>query len=207
MGDTATILAEKRTSLGTSNSRRLRNAGRIPANLFGEKLETVALTLSSSEATPLIVSGANVVDLTIDGQTEKAVVREVQWNTFLTQILHVDLQRIDASARLDVEVSIEVRGIANEGAMELAFRSLTVNCPVVSVPSAFEVRIGALKIGDEITVGDLDIPDDCTTQVLPETVVLRINEVIDLDEEEEESPDAGLEPEVIGRPADEEAPE
>jgi large subunit ribosomal protein L25 len=204
MAETATLVAEKRTSFGSSSSRHLRIAGRTPANLFGEKKDTQGLSIATDKATPVIIAGANVIDLTIDGETEKAVVREVQWNTWLTEILHIDLQRIDASARLDVDVSIEIRGIANEGTLEQLFRTLTVNCPVVSVPSAFEVRVGSLKIDDTVTVADLGLPDDCTTEVPLDTVVVRINEVAELDDEEETSDGAGLEPEVIGRKAEDE---
>jgi large subunit ribosomal protein L25 len=203
MAETATIVGEKRSGTGTSDSRRLRSAGKIPASLYGLGGETIALAVGSDVATPLIIGGANVVDVSVDGTSEKAILREVQWDTFLTHILHIDLQRIDATATLDVEVSLEIRGIANEGALEQLMRSVTLNCPPTSIPASFEIRVGALKIGDAVTVADLGIPDDCTTELALDTVLVRINEVAD-DEELEDEASGALEPEVIGRKADDE---
>ena len=92
MADTDKLVAEKRTETGTSHSRRLRCEGKVPVNLYGLGQENVSLTISGDDLKPLVVSGIQVCDLVIDGSEEKALIREVQWDVFLTHILHVDFQ-------------------------------------------------------------------------------------------------------------------
>ena len=55
--------------------------------------------------------GAKMVDLT-GAVTESALIRELQWDTFGTDVLHIDLMRVDASELLTVEVPVELRGEA-----------------------------------------------------------------------------------------------
>lgn len=147
------------------------------------------------------MSGAHVLDIDIAGTVEMAMVREVQWDTFLTDILHVDLQRIDREARIDLEVTIEARGDVNEGALDHQLHTLTLSCPAYAVPENFVVRIGSLGIGDEVTVADLDLPEGTETVVPLDTVILRINEIQDIDIVQEDIT-AAAEPEVIGAKAD-----
>ena len=91
---TAALQAEPRTELGTTNSRRLRRQGLIPGNIFGLDKEAEAVSISADTLNPVVQSGAHVIDVTVGDSVQKVVVREIQYDTFLTQILHIDLQRL-----------------------------------------------------------------------------------------------------------------
>ena len=93
MADDGKLVAEKRTQIGTSHSRRLRCEGKVPVNLYGLGQESVSLTISGDDLKPFIISGSQVCDIVIDGAEQKALVKEVQWDTFLLHILHADFQR------------------------------------------------------------------------------------------------------------------
>ena len=200
---TEALAAEVRTQIGSSHSRRLRLEGKVPANLYGLGKDTVALTIASDIITPAVMAGHRVIDVSVDGATEKAMIREVQWDTFLTNILHVDLQRIDANARIDVDVAIHLRGTANEGVLDFHLHSVELNCPAYAVPDQIDVRIGSLRIGDQVTVADLTLPEGVTCNLPGDSVVVRINEVKDVEIVQEDVMAAG-QPELIGRAADEE---
>lgn len=202
MADTDKLVAEKRTETGTSHSRRLRCEGKVPVNLYGLGRENVSLTISGDDLKPLVVSGIQVCDLVFDGTEEKALIREVQWDVFLTQILHVDLQRVDPNARVDLEIPVATRGMVNEGMLDHVLHQVSVNCPVFNIPEKVEVRVGTLSIGDEVTIADLHFDGDVTTDLPSDTVVLRVVEVQDVEIELEDAGD-GVEPEVIGRDDDE----
>lgn len=197
-----TLAAELRTQTGTSNARRLRKDGMVPAVVYGLSEEPVTLTLAGDAITQIVVSGTQVVDLTFGDTATKAMIRDVQWDTFLTHIVHVDLQRVDDNARVDLELVIEIRGEVNEGVLQQLERSVEVNCPVFLIPDPPVIRVGSLKIGDSVTIGDLEFADAVTVNAPPETVVLRIEESQEFDEELEEEAGA-LEPELIGRSAEE----
>jgi large subunit ribosomal protein L25 len=201
MADDAKLVADKRTQLGTSHSRRLRCEGKVPVNLCGLNQDSLSLTISGDDLKPFIVSGAQVCDIVIDGSEQKAIVKEVQWDTFLLHILHADFQRVDPNARVDLDIPVATRGEVNEGVLEHVLHEVSVNCPVFNIPEKVEVRIGALKIGDEVTIADLAFDGDLTSVLPSETVVLRIIEVQDV-EIVQEDVGAAVEPEVIGQKAD-----
>ncbi len=211
MAKVVTLNAEKRTEMGTTACRRLRRQGMIPANIYGHEIDPVAVTLDGNDLRPVISSGAHVVDLSLDGQTEKALIRDVQWDTFSTAVQHIDLLRVDETERVQVNVPINLRGTAPgvlaNGRLDQPMHSLSIECPAVEIPDGIDVRINQLEIGESIQVKDLqDLQEGLTVLDSPEAVIVHIIEA--LVEEEEEAPEeaaeaAGAEPEVIGRPPEE----
>jgi large subunit ribosomal protein L25 len=206
MADDVKLVTEKRDQIGTSHSRRLRCEGKVPVNLCGLGQESASLTISGDDLKPFIVSGAQVCDLVIGGTEQKAIVKQVQWDTFLLHILHADFQRVDPNARVDLEIPVATRGTVNEGVLEHVLHEVSVNCPVFNIPDKVEVRIGALKIGDEVTIADLAFDGDLTTDLPSDTVVLRVVEVQEVEIVQEDIGAAG-EPEVIGQKDDDESDE
>ena len=144
--------------------------------------------------------------MNIGGTEQKAIVKQVQWDTFLLHILHADFQRVDPNARVDLEIPVATRGTVNEGVLEHVLHEVSVNCPVFNIPDKVEVRIGALKIGDEVTIADLAFDGDLTTDLPSDTVVLRVVEVQEVEIVQEDIGAAG-EPEVIGQKDDDESDE
>ncbi|MAG93128.1 MAG: 50S ribosomal protein L25 [Planctomycetaceae bacterium] len=202
MSEIAALTAEKRQQVGTSSAKRLRATGQVPGSLYGRGGETVAFAVQSEQLDPVIRSGAKVVDITIDGTTEIAVVKEVQWNTWITEIHHLDLQRVDRSERITLDVAFEFRGVApgvvGGGHLERPLHSLNIECPAVSIPDKITVRIGSLEIEDAVLVSDLELDGDITVNTPADTVVVRV--VAPSEEEEElEVADGPAEPEVIGK--------
>jgi len=201
MSTQAKLSAERRTSLGTSNSRRLRAAGQVPANVYGLGKEPVSITLCGEALKPLALAGAHVVDLELDGAVEKAFIRDIQWDTFLTHVLHVDFQRVDADARVDVELTVEVRGTVNEGVLDVHLHTIEVNCPVYDIPEHVEVRVGTLKLGSVVTVADLGLPASATVNQAPDAVVLKVvsPQEVEIVQDDMTGP---VEPELIGAKKD-----
>jgi large subunit ribosomal protein L25 len=181
----------------------LRWEGKVPVNLCGLGQESVSLTISGGDLKPFVVSGLQVCDLVIDGTEQKVIVKEVQWDTFLLHILHADFQRVDPKARVDLEIPVATRGSLNEGVLDHLLHEVSVNCPVFNIPEKVEVRIGSLKIGDEVTIADLAFDGDLESVLPSNTVVLRIVEAQDV-EIVQEDVGAAVEPEVIGRKVEDE---
>src|SRR5207244_3833049 len=96
---------------GKRRIRRLRATGVIPAFLYGHGEACVNLALASDEVKALVRHGARVVDLE-GAVSEKAFVRDLQWDTFGTEVLHLDLARVSADERVTVEVKVELKGNA-----------------------------------------------------------------------------------------------
>lgn len=205
MAQVVTLNAARRSETGTTACRRLRREGLIPANVYGHELEPIAVKINRNDLRGVIASGAQVVDLSIEGEMEKALIRDVQWDTFTTSVQHIDLLRVDPNERVEVEVPVHLRGTApgvlDNGILEHQLHTLNIECPAVEIPDEINVRINQLQIGDAIHVSDLtDVPENLTILDPPDAVIVQVSEpVAELPEEEEEAAEGVAEPELIGR--------
>jgi large subunit ribosomal protein L25 len=203
MAESVVLVAEPRSTRGSQAARQLRRKGRIPAVLYGHKETTVSLVLPVEDLAKAIRHGARVVDLQADGKTEKALIREVQWDHLGKDILHVDFARVAADERIVVPVRIEVRGTApgvtQGGVLDQPLHTIEVECLALSVPESIRVNIGALQVGQSIHVRDLVLPPDVKAVADPEVIVVHVT----APKAEVEAPAAPVvetaEPEVIGR--------
>jgi large subunit ribosomal protein L25 len=199
---------EKRESLGKRNNRRLRRAGRLPAILYGHGEEPVSLTLSADKLEASIRHGAKVVDL--DGAASgKALLQDVQWDTFFQNVLHVDLLRVRAGEKVKVDVPIELRGEApgsrDGGVIELLVHSLEIEVPLDVIPDKLHLNINQLEIGGHLTANDIiDLPEGA--KILDDLDIMIVHCVQPLAEEEAEAAEeaGAAEPEVIGKGKEEE---
>jgi large subunit ribosomal protein L25 len=212
MAETVTLTAQKREGRGSRKAEHLRKQGKIPAVVYGHKEATVSLSLSAEELISAIRHGARVIDLKADGKTEKALIREIQWDHLGKDILHVDLARVSADERIHVAVKIELRGIAPGvnagGVLDQPMHTLTVECLAISVPESIRVNIADLQIGGSIYVRELHLPEGVTADADPDAVVVHVS-APQVAPEAAAAPAATetAEPEVIGRKAAEEEEE
>jgi large subunit ribosomal protein L25 len=208
MAESVILTAQSRKTQGTHEARRMRKKGLIPAVVYGHKEATIALTVNRDDLYKVIRHGVRVVDLQASGKTEKALIRDVQWDHLGHDILHVDFARVAADERIKIEVRIELRGTAPGvtagGVLDQPIHSLVVECLAIAVPESIRVPIGELLIGQSIHVKELKLPDGVTTAVDPEAIVVQVA-APKVEEEAVAAPVAEqAEPEVIGRKEKEE---
>mgnify|MGYP002622690512 CR=1 FL=1 len=196
---------KRRDTRGTSNARRMRAAGSIPAVIYGHGEETVSIAVSEAEFAAAVRHGAKFVDLAGD-LSEKALVTDIQWDVWGNEVLHIDFTRVSADEKVQIEVPVELRGVApgvsNNGVVTQLIHEVTVECLATNVPEKIEVNINSLELEQQITVADLDLPEGVKLDLEPEAVVVQCTPAIE--EEEEEAVGESAEPEVIGRDADDE---
>lgn len=178
MSNDPKIPAARRDAVGTTATKKVRQAGRIPGNIYGHKQETISFSVENDTLFPVVVSGHKVVDFELDGQVEKAIIQEVQWDTFSKEILHFDLLRVDENERVTTVVELAIRGIAPGvlagGILEQTHHTLPIECPVIRLPERIVVRVNNLKLGESILVKDLELPPEVTTSLPDEEVVVHI---------------------------------
>ena len=199
---------EKRTAVGKRNNVRLRRQGRLPAVLYGHGEEVVNLTLAADEFEASLRHGAKVVDL--DGDASgKALLQDVQWDTFFQQVLHVDLLRVRAGERVTVDVPVELRGEARGaragGVIEQMIHSVEIEVALDVIPDKLHLNINQLDIDGQLTAKDIeDLPEGAT--ILSDEDAVIVHCIMRAVEEEaapvEEA--AAAEPEVIGKGKEEE---
>jgi large subunit ribosomal protein L25 len=195
---------------GSRACQRLRDAGQTPGVLYGNQDETLAIKVDTGQLRILIDNGIRVLDVEVDGTKQKAMFRELQWDTFGINLNHFDLLRIDADQRIEIDVPVELRGTApgtnSGGTLEQPLHAIRIRCLAVEVPEKFTLRINELEIGDSITVADIELGGDFEPLLELDSVVVRVVEIREEEEIEtlvDGELDAGpIEPEVIGRDDD-----
>ncbi|MDH3716730.1 MAG: 50S ribosomal protein L25 [Planctomycetota bacterium] len=198
---------KKRETYGKRNTRRLRSAGFIPAILYGHGEASVSLSLDASQISTAIRHGTRIVELE-GALKDKAFIRDIQWDPFGTDILHVDLTRVAADEKVTVNVAVELRGVApgtkEGGVIDNPVHDLEIECPAENIPEKLQLNINNLQLGESLTAAALDLPEGATLTLSEDTVIVQCVEP-HLEAEEETAPEA-VEPEVIGRkPSEEEA--
>lgn len=199
---------EARSQTGKRYNRRLREAGKIPGILYGHGREAVAFQAPSDAIDALIRHNTRVVDLTGD-VNEKALISELQWDTFGNHILHIDLTRVSADEKVEVEVAVELRGeapgVREGGVLEHVLHALEIECLVTEIPEKLSLSVNELKIGGSVLAKNVRLPEGARLLSDPEAVVVHVVEPAAEVEEVEGA--EGAEPELIGRKEGEEESE
>jgi len=196
---------QRRESVGKRNSRRVRSAGGIPAVLYGHGRETVSLSVPAHDLEAAVRHGSRLVALS-GAVNEQAFIRELQWDAWGMNILHVDFARVSAHEMVEVEVPVELRGEApghrEGGVVEQLLHEIELECEVTDVPEKLYVNINNLNLHGSITAAELALPPTATIRCEPDAVVVQCVEPVAVTEEEEIAPAEEAEPEVIGRRAE-----
>ncbi|MCX7700211.1 MAG: 50S ribosomal protein L25 [Gemmataceae bacterium] len=200
MVETVPLPTRPRDQFGSKNARRLRQQGLIPGVIYGHKEEVVAVVMSREDLDRVIRKAAHIVDVEYNGKTEKARVRELQWDHLGKEVLHVDLMRVSKDERIVIGIPVVLRGHApgtsEGGVLDQPIHVLNVECPVLEIPEFIRVNIDHLGLGQAIHVKELTLPPGVVAKADPDAVVVHVkaHRVV----EEAAAPAEGAaEPEVI----------
>ena len=144
-------------------SRAIRREGQVPCVLYGGG-ETVSFSVDAKALKPLIYTpNSYIVELTIGGKTEKAVMREVQFHPVREEILHIDFYRVQEGKPVAISIPVRLTGNAEGvkvgGKLVLSTRKIFVSGPVDKLPDEITVDVTTLGVGKTIFVGDLKSDD------------------------------------------------
>lgn len=176
--------AEPRLELGKKSVKALRKEGKIPAVINGGKVVELpfAGTLKPGEklveigdskgliTTDIVVKVEDVrkliytpdifeVDLKINGETKKAVMKELQFQPVKDTVLHMDFLEVypDKPIMMEVPVQIEghAEGVKAGGKLSVSMRKLKVKAVYTEIPERLVINVDNLGLGKSLAVGDL----------------------------------------------------
>lgn len=199
-----TLEVKKREGVGSSASKKLRQNGDVPANLYGHGEANVNLAVKADAINNIIKHGAKLVSLTGDIK-DTAILREVQWDAFGVEVLHVDFTRVSQAEKVEVTIPVHLHGEApgssEGGMMVFTAHELTINCAASQIPEFLEVNISNLHIGDSIHANEVELPGGAEMVTPDNQVVVQINKPSGAAEDEEGA--ESVEPELIGKDKEE----
>ncbi|MDR3764061.1 MAG: 50S ribosomal protein L25 [Acidobacteriota bacterium] len=201
------VEAKLREASDKNAARRLRTTGLIPGVLYGAKKDSRAIAVDPKQILKILnsASGHNTIfDVNLEGEQDKAMVVDWQYEPLKGALLHVDLKRIAMDQKMKVSVPIIVTGIAKGvleegGLLDLVLREIQIECLPGDIPSAITVDVTALGMGDSIRVADL--PKSASIEYLNEEDVTVVHVTYIREEAapaaEADAAAAPAEPEVI----------
>ncbi len=178
--DEVSLVADVGRVKGSSESRRLRSAGRVPGVLYGHGIDPIDLSVGSRELRAALTSDSGLnalISLDVDGTKHLAMARQLQRHPVRRSIDHVDFVVVRRDEIISAEVPIHLVGEALEveradGMVEQSLHTLEVHAKPADIPNSIEVDISDLSIGEAIRVEDLKLPSGVTTDLDPEEIVV-----------------------------------
>jgi large subunit ribosomal protein L25 len=211
MADKVIVKAEKREERGKNDSRRLRQAGKVPVVVYGGGGEAVAAAVQLKDLAAILRSdtGQNTIfslDMTGEG-TGDVIFHDRQIDPLRGRLVHADLRRLAKGEKIEVTVPIhiigEAAGLVEEGAvLNQQTREIKVLCEPSKIPEFIEADVTSLQVGESIHISDLKFGEGIEVHELPETVVASV--VVVKEEELEPQLEEGTEPEIVGEEGEEE---
>ncbi len=216
-----TIEVNEREELGKGPNRRLRASGMLPAVVYGGGKDAVPISIDRSVVLRLLKEGGGenavfLLKLRGTGKSRHTMVRKIDIDPVSRQVTHIDFQRVLLDQKVKVQVPIDLQGeptgVKNEGGvLDFITREIEIECLPTAIPQTIVVDVSDLHIGQHLEVKDLEIPADVAVLDEEQRVIVavaqsRVAESLEVEEEEEELLEAGMEePEVIGREAESES--
>lgn len=157
-----------RNQFGKKEANELRKQNLIPCNLYGvEKDEkglpvAKAFTVTPEEVRNLVYSpDIFSVNLTIDGTTVLAVMKEIQFHPVKDNILHIDFYQITENKPIVMAVPVKLKGLAAGvkagGKLDQVMRRVKAKALYTAIPEKIEIDVTPLTIGKSFKVGDLKV--------------------------------------------------
>jgi large subunit ribosomal protein L25 len=176
---TQALTAEVRHEGGKGPSRQLRMKGLIPAVFYGPGTEPTRLAVSPKDLRKALSTdlGRNqVIELSIAGKKELALVRDLQIHPVERDVIHVDFYRVELGRAVLVDVPFETKGkavgVTEGGELHVIFRRIPVKALPDKVPVKIVVEVSHLAIGDVIHVKEVAVPEGVTIALGPERTVV-----------------------------------
>ena len=160
------ISGTSRTDLGKKATKEVRKNGNVPCVIYGEKKDenglpvAVHFEVNEKEINKIIYTPhIYLIDIKIDGEDHKAILKEVQFHPVKDNVLHVDFLEVHAERPIVMGVPIAPQGLADGvragGRLITMVRKLKVKALYENIPEKLDIDVTKLQLGKSIKAGDL----------------------------------------------------
>ena len=163
------VTAYPRTQQGTGASRRLRVSGRVPGVIYGANQAAAAVELDHNALLrhlKLEAFHASILDMSVDGNRERVLLRDFQMHPWRQQVLHIDFQRIDPKKKIHMRVPLHFTnaeispGVKTQGGIVThTMNEIEIQCLPDQLPEYVEVDLRDAQLNDILHVNDLKLPE------------------------------------------------
>jgi len=166
--------AEMRERAGKGAARATRRAGRVPAVIYGDKKESVMVSIEPLELKRLILTGSffsHLVEVKAGKDTYRVVARDIQMDPVTDRPLHVDFMRVTKGSTIAVSIPIHYineeasPGLKYGGVLNVVRHDVELNVSPEAIPEFIEVDLTGLEIGTSIHISAVTLPEGVTPAI------------------------------------------
>lgn len=162
------IQASARTAGGKGAARAVRNAGQVPAVIYGGGEAAEAIALDYKTVNKAIYAGhflTTIFEIDVAGKKTRAIPRDYQLDPVRDTPVHVDFLRLKAGQLVRVEIPVHVTGadvspgVKRGGTVNIVEHAIEMMVPAESIPEFIEVSVAKLNIGQSVHIADIKLQD------------------------------------------------
>lgn len=160
--------AEARARKGRGDARRLRQAGKVPAVLYGGGSDPVGLVLDHNKVLKNLENEAvysHILTISIDGKEERAILKDLQRHPARPVVMHMDFQRVSAAEKIRVHVPLHfinqdtAVGVKKGGVVTHNLADVEVICLPEYLPEFLEVDLAQIDVGQSVHLSEIKVPE------------------------------------------------
>ena len=163
-----------RDKTGKSNCKQLRNTGKIPAIIYGDKKEPTHIAIEYPKIIKeLSKTGffSTVFSLKLDKKEIKVLPREIQTDPLNDKLIHIDFLRVNNESKINISVPIifineeKSPGLKSGGVLNTVRREIDLICKINNIPEKLEADLTDLEVGSVIHMSDIKLEQDVVPQI------------------------------------------
>ncbi|MCF6327532.1 MAG: 50S ribosomal protein L25/general stress protein Ctc [Devosiaceae bacterium] len=162
------LKASARDRVGKGAARELRRNNQIPAVIYGEKKEPLAISIPTKDVTMAIHAGgflSTTMNVELDGKKHHVIPRDYQLDPVRDFVMHVDFLRVGAKTSLTIEVPVrfineeESPGLKRGAVLNIVRHTVEINCLASAIPDRFEIDLTGTEVGDSLNISMVTLPE------------------------------------------------
>ncbi len=167
MSDQLTLSAELRERAGKGASRALRNAGRVPAVIYGNNEDPAAIHIEEKMLLKALHTGHfmnSVVMIEVGGQQVRTLPKDVAFHPVTDRPLHADFLRIGEHSEVHVDVPVHFTdedaspGMKRGAVLNIVRHELELVCDAALIPDEIRISLKGLEVGASIHISHVTLP-------------------------------------------------
>jgi len=175
------LKAIKRDTVTAGQVNKLRSEGFIPAVLYGGEKNNLNISVKKLQFQDLIKTEtfmSKVFDLDIDGNSEKALPREIAFDPVSDEPIHIDFMRIVKGSKIILEIPVKFinseksPGLKKGGVLNIVRRKVELKCPTESIPDEIIVDLDNIEINTSLKISSVKLPEGVTPTITDRDFVI-----------------------------------
>ena len=163
------LKATKRETASSGSIKKLREAGFIPAILYGGKNPNQKISIEKKAVRDIINSDSflsKVLELDVEGKKEKVLPRDIAYHVVSEEPIHIDFMRVVAGKKVVIEVPVSFKnqpdspGLKRGGVLNIVRRKIELKCPGENIPNEIIIDLTGTDIGTSIKISSVKLPEN-----------------------------------------------